>query len=292
MTIYNLGSINIDYFYKLPYLVKRGETLSSKSFFSTLGGKGANQSIAISRAGGEIFHCGLINEKDKEFLTIMKKSKVDINHILFSMEPTGHAIIAIDETNGDNQIILYPSCNYKITKTHVNTFLKNTKNGDWALSQNETNMTEYFFKKASEKGLSICYSAAPFIPSQTIKLLKLVDLLILNEIEMQELLKEAKTDVKNLDVPHIVITMGKKGAKYFGKNEEIFVSGNKVNAFDTTGAGDTFLGYFLALFDRTKNIKSSLDIANIVASIQVTRNGASIAIPNLKEVLNWKKNTK
>ena len=292
MTIYNLGSINIDYFYKLPHLVKPGETLSSKLFYSTLGGKGANQSIAISRAGGEVFHGGLINEKDKEFLKIMKKSKVDTRYVLFSKEPTGHAIVAIDETNGDNQIILYPSCNNKITKTHVHTFLKNTKNGDWALSQNETNMTEYFFKKASERGLFICYSAAPFIASQTIKLLTLVDLLILNEMEMQELIKEAKTDVKNLSVPHIIITMGKKGVKYFGKNEEIYVPGKKVDVFDTTGAGDTFLGYFLAFFDKTKNIQSSLDIANSAASIQVTRNGASIAIPNLKEVLNWKINIK
>ena len=116
MTIYNLGSINIDYFYKLPHLVKRGETLSSKLFYSTLGGKGANQSIAISRAGGEVLHGGLINEKDKEFLTIMEKSKVDTKHVLFSKEPTGHAIVAVDETNGDNQIILCPSCNNKITK--------------------------------------------------------------------------------------------------------------------------------------------------------------------------------
>ena len=80
--------------------------------------------------------------------------------------------------------------------------------------------------------------------------------------------------------------------KYFGKNEEFYVPGKKVDVFDTTGAGDTFLGYFLALFDKTKDIASSLDIANIAASIQVTRNGASIAIPYLKEVLNWKKNTK
>ena len=98
----------------------------------------------------------------------------------------------------------------------------------------------------------ICYSAAPFIASQTTKLLTLVDLLILNEIEMQELIKESKTDVKNLGVPHIIITMGKKGVKYFGKNEEFYVPGKKVDVFDTTGAGDTFLGYFLALLTKQK----------------------------------------
>ncbi len=293
MTIYNLGSINIDYIYTLPHLVKPGETLASNSFLATLGGKGANQSIAISKAGGNVKHAGLINGNDKIWLSQLEKSKVNTENILFSEKPTGHAIIAVDEKSGDNQIILYPSCNNLISKKQINKFLKSAQKGDWALTQNETNLTEYFLKLASKMEMFICYSAAPFVPSKTIELLPIVDLLILNEIELEELLNFKKTSIKNLGVPNIIVTMGDKGVKYIGRDVTFFVLGEKVNAIDTTGAGDTFLGYFLANFDKTKNIKEAIEIANLAASIQVTRKGTSKAIPNYEEVLKkWRNNIK
>ncbi|MEK9860993.1 MAG: PfkB family carbohydrate kinase, partial [Alphaproteobacteria bacterium] len=111
MTIVNLGSINIDHIYTMPHLVTPGETLAATSFQSALGGKGANQSIAIARAGGTVFHGGMINRKDEGWLKPMIDAGVDVAMVAHGDLPTGHAIVAVDDTTGENQIILSPSSN-------------------------------------------------------------------------------------------------------------------------------------------------------------------------------------
>lgn len=270
-----MGSINIDHIYTMPHLVQGGETLAATSYQAALGGKGANQSIAIARAGGQVVHGGMINKADAPWLEPMVESGVDISCVLHGEMPSGHAIVGVDEQGGENQIILSPSSNGAIPDDLTEQMLSEAKAGDWALTQNETNAGEIFLKTAKDKGMQICYSAAPFVAEVTARLLLLVNVLIVNEIEAIAL-----GDAIEANPPdHLVITKGSAGASYRGLEGAFDVPAPKVDAVDTTGAGDTYLGYVLAGLDSGMGIKPALERASKAAAIQVTRLGASPAIP-------------
>ena len=282
MTIVNLGSINIDHIYTMPHLVTAGETIAATSFQSALGGKGANQSIAIARAGGTVFHGGMINRRDEAWLKPMIDAGVDVSMVAHGDLPTGHAIVAVDDGTGENQIILSPSSNNAVPD-HIGAWLLEKGGvGDWALAQNETNQTASFLKDAKAKGLSICYSAAPFVADITADLLPLVDLLIVNEGEYADLVSHlGRVD---LGINHLIVTKGSKGATYYGEGEPFECPAAKVEAVDTTGAGDTYLGYVLAGLDGGMTMQDAMERAALAAAIQVTRLGASEAIPTADEV--------
>ena len=243
MTIYNLGSINLDYFYRLPHLVSAGETLSATEHRIALGGKGANQSVALAKAGVEVFHIGAFGKKDLFFLDEMSSVGVNIENIALLETESGHAIVMVDSNTGENQIVLSGSANYQISEEQIISALVNAKETDWALAQNETCLVHEFLFSAKKKGLKICYSAAPFVAEQTASLLHLTDLLVVNEGEADALLKFTNKGIQALGLPNLVITLGSKGARYIGEEGEFLVSPFNVNAIDTTGAGDTFLGY-------------------------------------------------
>ena len=282
MTIYNLGSINIDHIYLMPHLVMPGETLAASDYQAALGGKGANQSIAIARAGSNVIHGGMINIADEDWLDSMAEAGVDIHHIIRSDDmPTGHAIVAVDEGKGENQIILSPSANAAIPNDLIGDLLKEAQPSDWALAQNETNQTTYFLKQAKAKGLKICYSAAPFVAEVTAELLPIVDLLVVNEIEAKELSDHLGEDI---NVEHLIITKGADGADYFHQGSHHHIPAVPANAVDTTGAGDTYLGYVLAGLDQGMAILDAMKLAAKAAAFQVERHGASDAIPNRNDL--------
>ena len=282
MTIYNLGSINIDHIYLMPHLVMPGETLAASDYQAALGGKGANQSIAIARAGSNVIHGGMINISDEDWLDSMAEAGVDIRHIIRSDDmPTGHAIVAVDEGKGENQIILSPSANAAIPNDLIGDLLKEAQPSDWALAQNETNQTTYFLKQAKAKGLKICYSAAPFVAEVTAELLPIVDLLVVNEIEAKELSDHLGEDI---NVEHLIITKGADGADYFHQGSHHHIPAVPANAVDTTGAGDTYLGYVLAGLDQGMAILDAMKLAAKAAAFQVERHGASDAIPNRNDL--------
>ena len=282
MTIYNLGSINIDHIYLMPHLVMPGETLAASDYQAALGGKGANQSIAIARAGSDVIHGGMINIADEDWLDSMAEAGVDIRHIIRSDDmPTGHAIVAVDEGKGENQIILSPSANAAIPNDLIGDLLKEAQPSDWALAQNETNQTTYFLKQAKAKGLKICYSAAPFVAEVTAELLPIVDLLVVNEIEAKELSDHLGEDI---NVEHLIITKGADGADYFHQGSHHHIPAVPANAVDTTGAGDTYLGYVLAGLDQRMAILDAMKLAAKAAAFQVERHGASDAIPNRNDL--------
>ena len=277
MTIFNLGSINIDHIYLMPHLVTAGETLAATHYRAALGGKGANQSIAIARAGADVFHGGMVNIADEDWLDIMAEAGVDIRYVVRCEDlPTGHAIVAVDEEGGENQIILSPSCNAHLPDDLATALLAESKAEDWALSQNETNQTAQFLATAKKRGLQICYSAAPFVADITESLLPLVDLLVVNEIEAKDLSAHLGHEI---DVPHLIITQGANGADYVYDGEHHHVSAVEADAVDTTGAGDTYLGYVLAGLDEGMTMLDSMGLAAKAAAFQVSHHGASEAIP-------------
>jgi len=284
MAVYNLGSINIDHIYTMPHLVGPGETLAATSYESALGGKGANQSVAIARAGGVVHHAGMIHSRDDGWLSSMVSAGVNIDHILRGDSPTGHAIVAVDDKTAENQIILAPLSNASLPEELITDFLADAGEGAWALTQNETNLTAPFLREAKSKGLNVCYSAAPFVAEITAGLLPLVDLLIVNAVEAEDLSAHCGSPLKDLGIRHLIVTLGGEGARYIGSEGEFAVPAIPVKAVDTTGAGDTYLGYVLAGIDGGASIADAMKTASHAAAVQVTRPGASAAIPFREEL--------
>jgi len=284
MAIFNLGSINIDHIYTLPHLVEPGETLAASRYVSALGGKGANQSIAIARAGGAVYHAGMINARDEHWLAPLMEAGVNIDHVIRGEMPSGHAIVAVDEGSAENQIILAPLSNASLPEKLIIDLLSHANETGWALTQNETNLSAPFLKEAKAKGLNVCYSAAPFVAEVAAELLPLVDLLIVNEVEANALSAHFNAAPEELAIKHLIITLGREGSRYIGMEGEFTVPALPVKAVDTTGAGDTYLGYVLAMLDGGAAMAEAMGIASQAAAIQVTRPGASAAIPTRAEL--------
>lgn len=290
MKIINIGSLNIDYVYEVDSFVKKGETKLSNKLNIYSGGKGLNQSIALKRAGAEVYHGGLIG-KDGSFLKeLLEKEKVNTDFISIVNSPSGHAIIQVDES-GDNCILLHGGANQLFTEEIVDSILENFNKGDYLLLQNEINLMEYIINKASEKGLIIVLNPSPINSKLKSYPLDKVDIFILNEVEGKELTnKEKEEDILNELISkypkaQFVLTLGEKGVRYGFKDERIEVNAKQVKAVDTTAAGDTFTGYYLASMLSGKSVQEALETATVASSITVTREGAANSIPYMKEIL-------
>lgn len=299
MKILSFGSLNIDYVYSVPHFVKKGETLSAKELNVYTGGKGLNQSIALARAGVETYQAGAIGTDGMFLLEQLKEAgvKTDLVKILDDVK-TGNAIIQNDD-EGDNCIVLFGGANQAITKEQVDEAFKDFTNEDYLLIQNEINELSYIVEKAKEEGMKIILNPSP-MNEKIMKLpLDQIDYFILNEIEAMQILemdKPEEIDGKYIaSLLHerfkdatIVLTLGSEGSVCISDDEYVEQSIYKVKAIDTTAAGDTYTGYFIAGILNGKTIKESMDIASKASAIAVTRQGAAPSIPVLEEVEEYK----
>jgi len=138
VTVYNFGSINIDYVYRVKRFVQPGETLASESLDTVLGGKGANQSVALARAGAPVIHLGRVSQSDQWAIDALADFGVDVDGVECVAESSGHAIIQVD-AKGENSIILHGGANQSFDAKSLASLLKNAQPGDWLLLQNECN---------------------------------------------------------------------------------------------------------------------------------------------------------
>ena len=284
MKVLNIGSCNIDYIYEVNHMVRPGETQTVHNLEIISGGKGLNQSIALAKAGVEVYHAGLIG-KDGVILRQALETHGAKTDYLYEVEgPSGHAIIQID-ANGENSILVYPGANHQFDEAKIDEILSHFEVGDLLLLQNEINEMPLVVKKAHEKGLKIAINPAPFNEQIKEIPLHLVDYLILNEIEGQDLTKESD-DFKVLDAlktmypkTHLLLTRGSKGVLYAYQDVMIEQPAFKVEAVDT------FIGYFISGLVRGLAIDEILKLASLASSITVTRKGSSSSIPTLEEVL-------
>lgn len=286
--ILNFGSINIDYVYRVLNLPKPGETVSAISFEKFLGGKGINQSVGILQAGGIVRHIGGVGSDDAWVLEQIKKLGIARNSIFTKEEPTGHAVIYVD-TAAENQIVIYGGANQSLTKEVIEAEIKKLMPNQWILMQNETNATFDIALSAKKNGHRLAYSAAPFDANSALKILKYVDLLVVNETEAEELTILGGKPINALGIEMVLVTRGVKGASMWINNEEITQDAFPVKSVDTTGAGDTFLGYFLAKYDETNDPRLALRYGAAASAIQVTKRGSAVAIPCMGDVINFLK---
>ena len=279
--------------------VKKGETLSAKELNVYTGGKGLNQSIALARAGVETYQAGAIGTDGMFLLEQLKEAgvKTDLVKILDDVR-TGNAIIQNDD-EGDNCIVLFGGANQAITKEQVDEVFKDFTNEDYLLIQNEINELSYIVEKAKEEGMKIILNPSP-MNEKIMKLpLDQIDYFILNEIEAMQILKMDKPEEidgkyiasllhERFKDATIVLTLGSEGSVCISDDEYVEQSIYKVKAIDTTAAGDTYTGYFIAGILNGKTIKESMDIASKASAIAVTRQGAAPSIPYLEEVEEYK----
>ena len=291
MKILNFGSCNIDFVYSLDHIVKPGETETTYKMETFPGGKGLNQSIALARAGAMVYHAGCIGEDGDMLKKILSESNVDISYLKTIKEKNGHAIIQVT-SNGENSIFLYPGTNDMVEKEYIDCVLKNFDAGDILLLQNEISNVNYIIEEAHKMGMCIILNPSP-INEQISKIdLNMLSYIILNEVEAKsisgccswkECIKQIRNSYPGLKV---MLTLGNKGCVYSDGDIEISQQAYKVKAVDTTAAGDTFTGYFVAGLSSEKDIKEILETASVAAGISVTRNGAAPSIPSKNEVMS------
>ncbi|NNJ66476.1 MAG: ribokinase [Boseongicola sp.] len=284
-TIWCLGSINIDLFYDVPHIPAPGETLAATGHSEGLGGKGANQSVAAAKAGAPVHHIGAIGANSAWVIERLESFGVDTTHIAHSTDPTGHAIINV-ASDGENAIVILPGANRSLAEDGITAALSNAQPGDLLLLQNETNLQPETAQKASEIGMRVLYSAAPFDAEAVRAVLPHIDMLLLNEVEAQQLEKALEQSLYELPIKHIVITLGPNGARWIStqSGDTIDTPGIKVDAVDTTGAGDTFAGYLAAALSRDFTPSEAMAFAGRAAALKVTKKGTADAIPTLAEV--------
>ncbi len=290
--ILNYGSLNIDMVFSVEDFVRAGETVSAKEVNIFSGGKGLNQSIAISRAGAKVWHLGKVGADGVWLSELLKENGVNTDFVSTGGSLTGTAMIQVSQ-QGDNCIIINHGANGENTVQELDFALSGFGKGDIFLVQNETNEPEAAIDAAIKKGMEVALNPSPI--DENIKKINLekITYLFLNEIEGEAL--SGETEPKKICAAllerygrlKIVLTLGEKGVLYKDADREIYEKAVPVKALDTTAAGDTFTGYFLAEMVLTGKVERALKQAVIASSITVSRRGAAKSIPIRQEVCTF-----
>ena len=283
MTILNIGSVNIDHAYRVTRHPAPGETVLSKGYLRGLGGKGANMSLAAAAAGGDVRHAGAVGADGTWCRDRLAAAGIGVDDLLVIDVETGHGLIMVDDA-GENMIVVHSGANHALTMTQIEAAIARASAGDWLLLQNETNLVTEAARAARAAGLKVAYAAAPFDAVATGAMLRLADLIAVNEVEAAQLAAHVGRDVDDLGVPALLVTLGRRGAVYRTGGQSIETPAFEVTAVDTTGAGDTFFGFFLAGLDTGADPAAALRRAAAAGALQVTKPGAGDAIPTGAEV--------
>ena len=278
------GSLNIDKVYALEEFVRPGQTISAYGMEEFCGGKGFNQGIALRRAGNAVYFAGAVGQDGGMLLDTLDRNGINRDCVKVTDGATGHAIIQLDK-KGSNCIIILAGANGEITEEDFD-------EGDLIVLQNEISCVPYILRRAHEKGMIVAFNPSPYDAKISDCDLSCVDYLLVNEVEGAGMAGCTEPDAI-LDTLHsrypalnIVLTLGGEGSVYQAKNGERFTCGvHKVNAVDTTAAGDTFTGFFLSEVLCHGDAQKALRVAAVAAGIAVSRKGAEPSIPMIEEVL-------
>lgn len=290
--LYNLGSINLDHFYRVPHFVTPGETLASQDYRIGLGGKGANQSLALARAGAAVSHWGRIGRQDGWARDFLAEADIDVSRVELVDEPSGHAIIQVDD-QGENAILLFAGANHGFLSSDLDTAISSTQPGDWLLVQNECNALPHLMTQASAHGLNIAFNPAPMTDEVLALPLQRCRLLFVNRGEAARLVERPETTAaealldalaRRLPDTETVLTLGHAGAWHQQGSERHYQPALPVTAVDTTAAGDTFIGYYLAAVQGGSSVADCLYRATVAAGLSVQRHGAADSIPFRNQV--------
>ena len=289
MPILNFGSLNIDHVYRVDTFVLPGETKHTKSYAIHSGGKGLNQSIAAARAGSQVFHAGIAGRDGGFLVEMLQTAGVNTSLMQSSPEVSGHAIIQVADS-GQNCILLYGGTNQMLTEDYVDRTLDEFGNEGFVLLQNETNLVGAIIEKAARKGLKVALNAAPYSEAVNTYPINQLDWLIVNEVEGAGIVGGAADEsllqrlAERFPQAGILLTLGSRGAQCFRDGHYASICSCKVQAVDTTAAGDTFSGYFLSGVMQGLSLAETLRLATVASALCVQRPGAANSIPTRAEV--------
>ncbi len=289
MKVLNFGSLNYDYVYKVDHMILAGETMDSYSLETHFGGKGLNQSVALAKAGVPVKHAGMVGEDGQAFLDFCTENGVDAEYIRKVQGKSGHTIIQLDK-NAQNSILLYGGSNRAITKEYVDEVLGHFEKGDILLLQNEVNLMPYIIDTAYGRGMQIVLNPSPYNEALDGCDMGKIAVFLVNEIEGKQITGETEPE-RILDVmmsrfpdARIVLTLGGDGVVYRDKEQTCRQGIFKVQAVDTTAAGDTFTGYFIAGMLEELPIPDILRRCAKASAMAVSKMGAAESIPTVEEV--------
>lgn len=291
MKILNLGALNIDRIYQVEHFVEPKETIKAVAYEELCGGKGLNQSIALAKAGADVYHAGCIGQDGEMLVNLLREYGVKTDYLRYSTGPSGHAVIQVNE-EGQNNIIICGGANDDVTEFYIDEVLADFSREDMILLQNEIPNVDYAIRKAHERGMKIVINPSPVNQALETYELRSIDYFILNEVEGKYLSgKESDRPGEMMEglrekFPQaaFILTLGENGAYYFDAKDCVYQASYQVESVDTTGAGDTFSGYFLAGLVQGRGIEECLRRASMAAALAVSRHGAAPSIPDLQEV--------
>lgn len=299
MKIISFGALNLDHVYSVPHMVQPGETITAGALNDYAGGKGLNQSVAAARAGANVVHMGAIGLEGEFMVDLLKEAGADTSNILHLPTNSGHTIIQVTP-EGQNSIIVFGGANRMLTEEYVCRSLEKAEPGDYVLLQDETNISAFVIGEAAKRGLRVVFNPSPVSEKINEYPLEDVGMFIVNEIEGAQLAHMSPEDEpeKLLDKlcelypkAEIVLTVGKRGSICCVGGERFRQGIFPLRAVDTTAAGDTFCGYFLAALCDNLQVPEALERASAAAALCVSRPGAAPSIPTKDEVNKFLKNT-
>ncbi|MCG7335760.1 ribokinase [Sporosarcina sp. ACRSM] len=291
-----IGSLNLDMVLQSSKFPEEGETIIGQSFFSSMGGKGANQAVAAARLGAEVSLIGAVGNDayGEQLINKLKEEGVNTSYITkISDQPTGIACVHV--SSNDNRITVIPGANYHLLPAHIDQAERLIEAADIVVLQMEIPIDTIIhgITRAKYLGKKIILNPAPAfnLPKD---ILSQIDYLTPNETELHILASgsDIEIDILNsaqrllkMGVGNLIVTLGEKGARYFsGKSEEKHFSSHCVQVIDTTGAGDAFNGGLAYSLAKGDEVDEAITFATKVGAHAVTKLGAQAGMPSNKEL--------
>ena len=295
-----IGSLNLDLVVNVDTMPKPGQTIIGSNFKEVPGGKGANQAVAMARLNGNVSMIGKVGEDGfgQTLINSLKNDKVDTTYIQTAKGATGVALITVDK-NAQNSIVVSPGANFEVKEDDIDNNIEAIKNSDIVVLQLETplNTIKYALNKAKELNKYTILNPAPAVKLDD-EIIKNVDLLTPNEteleiisgvsIETEEDIQKAAQIMIEKGVKELIVTLGSKGSLYINKEKSMFKKAYKVEAVDTTAAGDSYTGALAVALSQEKCIEDAMDFASKVGALSVLKEGAQSSLPTLEDVKNFR----
>ncbi|MBW8327035.1 MAG: ribokinase [Prolixibacteraceae bacterium] len=294
-----VGSSNTDMVIKTHNFPAPGETILGGRFLMNAGGKGANQAVAAARLGGMVTFVGKIGDDifGKQAVQQLEDEGINVDFVAVDPEnPSGVALITVDK-KGENSIVVAPGSNGTLSSADFDKAIAELDDSEFVLMQLEIPIptVEHIARMAAKKQKKVVLNPAP-AAVLTDELLQNLYIITPNETEAELLTGIKVTDEQSAlkaalvlnekGVELVIITMGSAGAFLLSNGKSEIISAPKVEAVDTTAAGDTFNGALVVALSEGKTIQKSIAFANKAAAISVTRIGAQSSVPFRKEILN------
>lgn len=288
----NLGSLCVDHVYQVDHLVAAGETVASRTHTVFPGGKGLNQSLAAAKAGADVAHVGIVGSDGSILVEVLREAGVDTTGIRTVDDASGHAVIQVND-QGANAIVIAGGANRLIEAADIDRALHGMTEGDYLLLQNEINDLPRVMEHAQAAGVRVAFNVAPVDGRESQYDIRLISLLIVNEIEAAALSGEADPErsfdrladqYPNLD---IVLTLGAAGLLYGRGGPPKRLPAFNVDSVDETAAGDAFIGYFMAGLLAGAEFPDALRQGSAAGALAVTQAGAAASVPDRQTVTDF-----